>query len=183
MTRCAKTSIAADRSKPLLAALTISRDDLLEFVLMYTRMEYALKRAGFVRAGSNDRLIVEWSEFSQHIELRSESADSEFRRAAEFLLKQAPWKQVFRNGQLDFAPIEDEGGALSKKLIDRLKVVRNNLMHGGKYPHRRSVGEPGRNQALLQASVIVMNRILGKAESSNNPRVREVYASFGRDLD
>ena len=179
----------ADRSEfgttaidPLVVALGSTHDEILRFVLFYSRFEYALKRSGFIFAADPHRPSANWKDFADQIQSRG-ALNAAFRDRAEALLKQAPKKQVLRDGVLRWESLTTgPERTLVERVIDCLRVVRNNLMHGGKYPDA-PVSEPGRNSTLLVAGIAAMNALLAVARGSEDAGLQQVAEYFGEHLD
>lgn len=125
------------------------------FFAVFSRFECALKRSGYLK--KNTKFAeADWAKFSEELgklfldEVRS-SDD------ASTLITKPPKKQIKLDGQLgwkDAKPIENV-----RQLFDAVCRVRNNLFHGGKYPHS-FVDDTSRDQNLLLGAMKVLERAL-----------------------
>ncbi len=141
-----------------------------DFFSIFSRLEYALKAAGY-RRGDADRVIPNWDKFGKDHDARFDPAVStELGSAVEYLLARPPKKQVLVDGVLGFADSElGEGMKTLPRLLVYVRRVRNNLFHGGKHlPEGEQ--EPGRNETLVLSSLSVL-----KACVPLNENVRSAF--------
>jgi hypothetical protein len=115
--------------------LTFDTDRVLHFVLVFSRLEYAMKRAGFLMKGKRSA-EADWDSFAQSIRLAlKQGASQDFERACSYMRMHPPARQINVNGALEWEPISrGKGQADEAYLLRAVRVVRNNLFHGGKYP-------------------------------------------------
>ena len=114
----------------LLSSASIDKQLLLDFFVTFARVEYALKRAGYV--SKNGRPTIRWNEFAKDIESKLlNSTDVSVRQAIKYLQQHPPKKQVMNDGELVFQEPESASSD-SQFVIDAVKTVRNTLFHGGK---------------------------------------------------
>src|ERR1700722_20111939 len=134
-------------------------DLVIEFFVVFSRFECALKRAGFIKAANHDNAFANWDDFAKKRldELLPSMEDLEFNRAKSYLIDHPPRKQIYKNGRMcwqDNAKRHRESDG--KYLLRLVRDVRNNLFHGGKYPMAPIDGEALRNKDLLQACLSVL---------------------------
>jgi len=140
--------------------------DVLEFFFVFSRFEFALKEAGYVTTSgrNSDNAAPDWDAFVKQykkIYQRSDDADE----AVSYLLSNPPQKQkVFRDESGKFRTVwepfkADTKAPLLKILVDIVKVVRNNLFHGGKYGDK-GWDDKDRVELLLRNSAIVIKEWL-----------------------
>jgi hypothetical protein len=101
----------------------------------------------------------------------------------EHLIQKPPLKQVLNNEVLNFVqpkPRTDEPFLL--QVLDTVKIVRNNLLHGGKFPCGE-VSDPARNHTLLRSASLVLLECLRLAGESDNPKLRNVSEAFMDGLE
>ena len=136
------------------------RDLVLRFFLVFSRFEYALKRAGFIN-GSSDSVQPSWDGFSSRYRSTFDpSLTPELRAAYDYFVANPPRKQIFDGGALGWSePQIRTTEPPFTWLLLMLRSVRNNLFHGGKYPIA-PIQDPARNPALLQHSLIVLDACL-----------------------
>jgi len=147
----------ADR---LFEHLDVDEKIVARFFIFFSRFEYALKRAGYVR-GDNGRVWVDWDRFSSKLKDTFEPGKtSELQEAVRYLQDHPPKKQIVKAGQLDWRECErSESEPLVQWLLRLVRRVRNNLFHGGKFPEF-PVQDPSRNTKLLESCLIVLNACL-----------------------
>ena len=155
-----------------LLALVTDRDLVFEFFAVFSRFEYALKRAGFLR--QKDKAEPDWSKFSESIRGRLLPVkDTAFQAARKYLLADPPKTQVIVADQLGWQDTVKGTGETDERYLLRLvATVRNNLFHGGKYPYPFGpVSDAARNRQLLESSIAVLECCLRLS-----PEVNLVFA-------
>ncbi len=134
--------------------------DAGEFFQVFSRFEYALKRAGYLRAGRDAEPIVRWPRFARAMERRYETDDhsENFRSHAQYLLDEPPQRQIVQDGQLAWKPLSFEPNDSDVwRLIIAIRAVRNNLLHGERFTDD---GDPERDQVLISTSLFVIDAFL-----------------------
>ncbi len=133
-----------------------------EFFSEFSRFEYALKEAGFVRTHKRyNTAEPDWTEFEEAVEESYRLEESpEFTGAVEYLFT-APPKTQTRDGQfLDWQPLKRGNRTDIQWLTLLVRTVRNNLFHGSKYAYY-SQEELDHDTALLESSLIVLKALAG----------------------
>ena len=128
----------------------------IEFLAVFSRMEYALKVGGFA-IGRDKSVDANWDSFANAINAAFlANAEANVVEARDFLLQSPPRRQVLLAGKVRFVDqVIDPKQALTQQLLRLVRTVRNNLFHGGKYlPDGEQ--EPGRNERLVRASLCVL---------------------------
>jgi hypothetical protein len=140
--------------------LGLDKELVCEFLLYFSRFEYALKRAGFV-VGDEKWAEPAWDSFVNSIRGQFSSANGiTFMRAIQLLDSAPPQKQVLKDGQLSWADNKKDISESQEAWILRLvRTVRNNLFHGGKYPDT-VVPDLERDLQLLRACLTVLKQTL-----------------------
>lgn len=136
---------------------------VLQFFVYFSRFEYALKRARYVRGDRYNNAWPDWDRFaSEHGDvLLEDTTDREFMEARAFLLREPPRRQIVRCGGLQWRENAQRPGESDAIYLLRLvRDVRNNLFHGGKYPNEEVSGRRLRNSALLQACLTILETCL-----------------------
>lgn len=138
--------------------LNIPAEIAIEFLSVFSRMEYALKSTEFADGGPA-RVEPAWDRFANHIHERfTQLEDEALDRSVNLLLEQPPRKQVLLEGRLRFIEQEiDTGQRSTQQLLKMIRTVRNNFLHGGKYAPDGEV-EQGRNERLVSASLEVLKQ-------------------------
>lgn len=129
------------------------------FFILFSRFEYSLKRSGYCKA-DKDIAEADWSLFANLIADKLFLNDTvEFKQAAEYMKLRPPSRQMRdMTWKVKECKVNSPVGE-SRWLIDSVRTIRNNLLHGGKYP-LIVIDEPARNQLLLQHSMEVLYAFL-----------------------
>jgi len=154
ITSCLKLETVID-------ALVVDRQLVLRFFATFARFEYSLKRTGFLKLG--DKAEPNWDAYANSLRGRfSQIQDSAFRSAVTFFLEEPPKTQVVSGQKLDWQETKLGDGEQHENYVLRLvRIVRNNLFHGGKYPVPTGpIEDVGRNRRLLEASISVLEQCL-----------------------
>lgn len=104
-------------------------DPSAQFLLRFSRLEFAIKEAGLFRAGPHNSAQVNWNGFytMHHGHYRSGAAGAA-------LAALSPQQQIVNaQGVLSWAHRNMDGFSELKRDVELLKIVRNNLFHGGKH--------------------------------------------------
>ncbi len=145
----------------IIDALGIDRAVVLKFLGVFSRFEFALKRSGFLEA--SEQAEANWDTYADSLRGRFESVKNQrFIEAVAFLKKAPPRRQVVSGSDIDWKDTPVGDGEHHEKYVLRLvRVVRNNLFHGGKYPIPIGpLEDVGRNRELIEASVAVLAECL-----------------------
>jgi hypothetical protein len=165
--------------------------DWLQFFLIFSRFEYALKKSGFfiynqprfshvksTRYLNNQRhlnnnnlgyIYADWKKFGITIEREfRDRASNTVISSIDYLVNNPPFVQ-YKNEhkEIDWRPFGNIKPGISG-LIDIIKTVRNNLFHGAKYPIMRY--NPTGDTLLIQNCIIVLKHMI-----TINPRVKENF--------
>ena len=150
-----------------LGALAPNADLVFRFFAFFSRFECALKRSGFLRK-INSRAEPDWKKYANSVRERFANVDNEaFRDAVAFLLDAPPQTQVVaHNNTLGWADTPMGQGEHREAYVLRLvRVVRNNLFHGGKYPIPIGpLEDTARNEALLNAGIAILSHCLSLSD-------------------
>jgi hypothetical protein len=155
-------SVSTPRSP--LDGLDISKPLVLEFFVVFSRFEFALKEVGYNTVDHYKNLLPDWKKFSSDAAPWFITIPEEYEQAIAYLLGNPPCRQIKRTG----APIEwlvqtySAQTTNAVRILDAVKTVRNNLFHGGKHtPH----SPPGRDEELIKASLTVLRYCLVCADA------------------
>lgn len=125
---------------------------VLEFFVTFSRFEYALKRAGYLKKKSN--ASADWVRFAEDVQALPDDNKAVILDSAPYLQGRPPKKQIAVNGALQWQ-IRPMGASPIQSLIESVKTVRNNLFHGGKFPEEL-ISEPARDEQLLRDCIRVL---------------------------
>lgn len=158
----------------------MNRELLFDFFWIFSSMEYALKRLGFLKSNKG-AAFADWEMFAKEIDLMNVGA-SNVETAIDVLLKRPPKRQVVLDGKLAWKPRASRGSASGTWIVlCAVKDVRNNLFHGGKFPSG-PIEEIERDIELISAAKIVLEACI-----EAYPGIREWLGSdalekFGRAI-
>ena len=143
-------------NRHLFRHLKVHHDVVIEFIAVFSRLEYALKSAGFADGGLSG-VNPAWDRFANKIHPQFKEIEDELlKEAVRVLLEEPPRKQVLIDNELSFKKqIIDINQHETQQILKMVRTVRNNLFHGGKYCIGEET-EPGRNQQLVEASLKVL---------------------------
>jgi len=137
-----------------------NRENLLEFLVLDSRFEYALKRTNFTKTPKGYP-EANWEKFISKNKKKFDPLKSEhLKMYVDYLLNFPSKKEVIENGDLFFVqdPNTHKGPVLCR-LYHCIRITRNNLFHGGKFMNGP---EPdlSRNKDLIENCIVVLNEIL-----------------------
>lgn len=153
--------------------LSARRDELGEFFLIFSRFEFAVKAAGYVKQGGWGEAKADWDAFSLAIadELKTQGSE-EYERAAKYLSSNPPKSQTYKDGKLGWSnQAGKESWSAERVLLFHVQGVRNNLMHGAKFLAPESQ-DAGRDQRLMAAATCIIERLVNAS-----PSLREAFFS------
>lgn len=132
---------------------------VLEFFVTFSRFEYALKRAQFVKGDKHHNAQPDWCRFAREVAGRLDDVkDEEFKGAKSYLLQNPPRKQVLRDKSMSWeANCKRNQESEGQYLLRLVRDVRNNLFHGGKYDQGSVDDHSLRNNDLLKASLTILD--------------------------
>jgi hypothetical protein len=146
---------------------------LLNFFLTFSRFEYGLKNSGvFIRHPARPKGPLpaepDWDTFAVSLRTVFDSTKSEeLKEACRYLFESPPNKQVIVNGAPAWeTPTRDQVTDF-EFLLRAVRIVRNNLFHGGKYKielHETTE----RTEKLLRSTLVVLNECLRLAPNVRN---------------
>lgn len=146
------------RTQPELLFRTVAGDAelIFRFFAVFSRYEYALKRTGFLVKNRKDA-TADWDSYANEVRGRLAASTSKALRDACVLLQDwSPRKQVVVSGTLGWESVAQGKGESEEAYVLRLvRVVRNNLFHGGKFPSG-PVPEVARNGQLITSCLVVL---------------------------
>ncbi|HEV2695986.1 MAG TPA: hypothetical protein VG347_24070 [Verrucomicrobiae bacterium] len=133
---------------------------LFRFFLVFARFEYALKRAGFANS-SGSKVSANWDAFASKYNAAFDPTNSpELKQAYAYFKEHPPRKQIMKAGVLDWSEPNVLGqGPVLIWLLGSVRIVRNNLFHGGKFPVA-PIEEPARNPLLLYHALAIIDACL-----------------------
>lgn len=158
----------------VLDLLDAEREDVVRFLAVFSRFEFALKRGGFA-SGGPQRVDPNWDQFAaaiaQHFDF---AAPADVAAAVTYIEQNPPHKEVLVNNAVAWAAnVRPPGESRMQSLLIHVRVIRNNLFHGGKYPEAPPL-DPDRDTVLLQHGLMILDACLSVCEN----HFQAVFARF-----
>lgn len=123
-----------------------------DFLILYSRFEYALKECGFLQSGN--RVLASIENYADSIkETFNPDQETHLGMAVNFIIETPPKVFVIRSERLLWEDNIKEGDPI-QVLPEYLRRVRNNLLHGGKF--YGGIETEGRNWNLISNSIIII---------------------------
>jgi hypothetical protein len=141
----------------IIEALNVPKELALGFLGVFSRFEYALKRAGYVK-DKRTHVSPDWVTFGKDLAALDPAALLPVSACCPYLLAKPPKKQVLRFGALDWDALPKENSQI-EGILASVRTVRNNLFHGGKFP-TGPVDEPLRDKQLITECLAVLQSLL-----------------------
>ena len=141
---------------------------VFDFFWTFTTLECAMKHAGIfkVREGS-DAIEADWDKFTTDLVNYGAERSTPFRQAARSL-------QGFRVQRLElienkpvWKPVERRQMGDAEFTLYLLRLVRNNLFHGGKYEFGATGDQVERDTGIIRAALFVLDQCF-----EHHPRVK-----------
>ena len=139
---------------------------LLEFFIVFSRFEYALKASGLFKRHPPDpprwpKAEPDWDSFA--VALRdtfNPNGTDELREACRYLQESPPNQQVIIDDVVAWeTPVRPDEETNIQFLLRMIRCVRNNLFHGGKY-NVEMHEEKHRTEMLLRSSLVILDACL-----------------------
>lgn len=137
----------------------------VEFFKKFSRLEYALKRVGFLDNSRNKEVKVDWNGFAHTVSLEFEralEADGDLRASVE-LIESAPRRRLVLSANSHGSPVcwkdakASQGGRLEDLLV-YVRSIRNNLFHGEKAGTIvAGSGGDGRDSELIRGAIVILD--------------------------
>lgn len=136
---------------------SLDSDLVFNFFWKFSVFECALKREGFLKSGRKNAAEPDWDSFGREVQGQfAQVSVSGFKDAVDELISLSPQRQVVCNGQLGWdAVLRQKDDSEEVFLLRLLKVSRNNLFHGGKYPDG-AITEIAHNRKILLAALTIL---------------------------
>lgn len=149
-----------------------------EFFVLFSRFEYALKRVPqYLMPGEGDAQ-PNWDRFASDLNARFVlMATPALMSAVTFYENKPPRKQLRKDGQMQWSdPVKpDKNEPLLRWLLRSVRIVRNNLFHGGKFPSML-IPEPSRDQDLLAHAITILTTCLPLSADVQNAFMEAIDA-------
>lgn len=162
-------------SKEIFDELGVDKEVVIDFVLFFSRFEYALKRTPEYANGDQRGVSANWDRYaSDHNSAFDAEADDVVKEAAEYLEVHSPNKQVLLHGVLDWKPLTFGTNQQLGRLLHIVRTARNNLFHGGKFPSG-PYQDPARDEVLLKHCLTILEAALDLSDDVED-RFKESFA-------
>ena len=142
--------------------LKIDKKLVTDFSILFSRFEYALKRTKNYANGDEKRVDANWTKFARdHDSIFDAEKTAALKSAVHYLISKPTRKQILKDGKLDFKVVQEQNNPLLEQVLGIVRRTRNNLFHGGKFPHPTGpVEEPGRDKKLLCSCITILKECL-----------------------
>ena len=140
-----------------------------EFFREFARCECCMKVVGFRM--TSRKAQPDWDKFAKALDPVLDRAKPKVAPAIKYFFEHPPKQQIVENGKLTWDKDEPDGGRSTKRLLELLRRVRNNLFHGGKFTD--CYLEPERDIQLLEHGLVLLQVCI-----ASEPSVRDAYSSI-----
>ena len=135
------------------------RELCIEYFFKFSRFEFALKENGFLKKGRHKAAKPNWKKF-----IREYASTYSPSQEARNLMNDPPDRQIVRDGRCqwektNFANFDSD----LDKVVLVLKVIRNNLFHGGKNS-QFDWDNPERSAFLIENAISVLGDLASLSE-------------------
>ena len=138
--------------------LNVPRELTLRFLAVFSRYEYALKRAGYVR-GDESQIWADWDLFARDVATLGSPLIAPLIDSCEYLRRHPPKKQVLKQGRLLWVERRGSAGSTIEDILLSVRTIRNNVFHGGKFPEG-PIDEPLRDEQLIRDCIGILEGLL-----------------------
>ena len=145
---------------------------ILEFFLVFSRFEYAIKSAGLLNP-ARARAEADWDALADRIADGNAPEVERLKAAGEYLLAEPPKRQDRDGNMLKWTPVPSDRDRPVHSILGSVRRVRNNLFHGGKYDEMGRLND--RNERLVTSSLAVLDAAL---EAPMCADVRDYYLAY-----
>ena len=133
-----------------------------DFFIAFSRMEFALKHAGYAKADNRRNAMADWDKFADDNDksFQAKFADKKNKsliEATNYLFNTPPKRLKYISNKLNWEKRDIIKNRTLKELLIVVRGVRNNLFHGSK---KLAINEQSRNRDLLNYGLIVLNECL-----------------------
>jgi hypothetical protein len=132
-----------------------------QFFVFFSRFEYALKRHPEYLKRETETAEPNWDRFSSdHDALFQRNQTPALQSAVDYFKIFPPRKQIQIDRKLTWSePKTYKQGPILVWLLLVVRVVRNNLFHGGKFP-MLPVSDPSRDLDLISHAIVILDACL-----------------------
>ena len=135
-----------------------------EFLHIFSRFEYALKKTNFLKKGVRGNAEANWDKFAKYLDtktLLSAVNSKNFQAGVIYFFDHPPKKQIINdNGILGWKDeVIPENQQNFEKLLTLVRRARNNLFHGGKFQSGEVAGSD-RDKKLIKLGLVILEECL-----------------------
>lgn len=142
----------------ILDLMNVPRALTLEFLAIFARFEFALKKSGYAR-GDDSQVSPNWDAFANDVAKLDAAVLAQVLGTCQYLQQHPPKKQVLDNGLLRWVDRQGTSGSAIGDTLLSVRTVRNNVFHGGKFPDGM-ITDPLRDEQLIRDCLAVLNALL-----------------------
>jgi hypothetical protein len=140
----------------------------IEFFVVFSRFEYALKRDGHVHENGN----INWDQAANKFEAAYSEAAKEFSTRASYLHGHPPQKMILTTAGVAWRALDTSTISETRRALLFLGTIRNNLFHGGKWPDGPKYGVE-RDHRLVEDALKIITFFL-----STDSNLRNIFEEF-----
>jgi hypothetical protein len=150
--------------RPLFVDLVVPTfpHNAIVFFCLFSRFEFALKKAGFIRGNPGQAAWPDWSTFGLQPKIQKLYQGLTQRASVRYIIDHPPKRQIVSEygGKLHLE-WQDWIGRVEnmEMLIEAVRQTRNNLFHGGKSA-TEPVERAERNEQLIDAAIEILRAML-----------------------
>ena len=161
----------SDLSESIFEVLGPDQQLAIEFFVVFSRFEYALKRNQYLK--KEEKASADWINFCKKVLcpklISNPETAKKIKRNADYLLnpdnlpkeqirtvKGIDWRLPKREPKSRCCPSSCPSDCDICWIIRLIKIVRNNLFHGGKYRNNEWPVDPKRDTQLVEISLLVL---------------------------
>lgn len=128
------------------------------FFILYSRFEYALKRSGYLQTHKTN-LFIDLDRASNELASNCDSQIKKLRETELKIFNAPPKKQINVDNTFEWADSDTSSMSETRRALHLASSVRNNLFHGGKWPHNPSY-DLARDKQLIEDATKIIETII-----------------------
>lgn len=123
-----------------------------DFLMLYSRFEYALKEEGFLQSGANAMASIKNYVVSISEQFNPDTSEN-LKLAVDFILNDPPRKLIQESGSMTWVVVPKEA-TIELQLAEYIRRIRNSLLHGAKFYGQIEIGS--RNWELISRAIVII---------------------------
>ncbi|WP_452231775.1 hypothetical protein [Lacinutrix sp. MEBiC02595] len=123
-----------------------------DFLMLYSRFEYALKEEGFLQSSSYAMASIDNYVASISEQFNPDTSEN-LKLAIDFILNDPPRKLIQESGSMTWVVVTKEA-TIELQLAEYIRRIRNSLLHGAKFYGQIERGS--RNWELISRAIVII---------------------------